>query len=129
MKTRYLIIYILIFIVLGAFICYKIASGDGSGELIAETTEINRLIVRVQENWDEISSKDNAQIEKTGTVDYAVLDSESNVLEFTRDDMSKTISAATTHYDIRFSIRSQMCLNLLGMICLKLFRLQQLITI
>ena len=100
MKTRYLIIYILIFIVLGAFICYKIASGDGSGELIAETTEINRLIVRVQENWDEISSKDNAQIEKTGTVDYAVLDSESNVLEFTRDDMSKTISAATTHYDI-----------------------------
>ena len=100
MKTRYLIIYILIFIALGAFICYKIASGDGSGELIAETTEINRLIVRVQENWDEISSKDNAQIEKTGTVDYAVLDSESNVLEFTRDDMSKTISAATTHYDI-----------------------------
>ena len=100
MKTRYLIIYILIFITLGAFICYKIASGDGSGELIAETTEINRIIVRVQENWDEISSKDNAQIEKTGTVDYAVLDSESNVLEFTRDDMSKTISAATTHYDI-----------------------------
>ena len=100
MKTRYLIIYILIFITLGAFICYKIASGDGSGELIAETTEINRLIVRVQENWDEISSKDNVQIEKTGTVDYAVLDSESNVLEFTRDDMSKTISAATTHYDI-----------------------------
>ena len=100
MKTRYLIIYILIFVALGAFICYKIASGDGSGELIAETTEINRLIVRVQENWDEISSKDNAQIEKTGTVDYAVLDSESNVLEFTRDDMSKTISAATTHYDI-----------------------------
>ena len=100
MKTRYLIIYILIFITLGAFICYKIANGDGSGELIAETTEINRLIVRVQENWDEISSKDNAQIEKTGTVDYAVLDSESNVLEFTRDDMSKTISAATTHYDI-----------------------------
>ena len=100
MKTRYLIIYILIFIVLGAFICYKIASGDGSGELIAETTEINRLIVSVQENWDEISSKDNVQIEKTGTVDYAVLDSESNVLEFTRDDMSKTISAATTHYDI-----------------------------
>ena len=100
MKTRYLIIYILIFITLGAFICYKIASGDGSGELIAETTEINRLIVSVQENWDEISSKNNVQIEKTGTVDYAVLDSESNVLEFTRDDMSKTISAATTHYDI-----------------------------
>lgn len=100
MKTRYLIIYILIFITLGAFICYKIASGDGSGELIAETTEINRLIVSVQENWDEISSKNNAQIEKTGTIDYAVLDSESNVLEFTRDDMSKTISAATTHYDI-----------------------------
>ena len=100
MKTRYLIIYILIFITLGAFICYKIANGDGSGELIAETTEINRLIVSVQENWDEISSKNNAQIEKTGTVDYAVLDSESNVLEFTRDDMSKTISAATTHYDI-----------------------------
>lgn len=100
MKTRYLIIYILIFITLGAFICYKIANGDGSGELIAETTEINRLIVSVQENWDEISSKDNVQIEKTGTVDYAVLDSESNVLEFTRDDMSKTISAATTHYDI-----------------------------
>lgn len=100
MKTRYLIIYILIFITLGAFICYKIANGDGSGELIAETTEINRLIVSVQENWDEISSKDNVQIEKTGTIDYAVLDSESNVLEFTRDDMSKTISAATTHYDI-----------------------------
>ncbi|MBR3041474.1 MAG: sensor histidine kinase, partial [Eubacterium sp.] len=100
MKIRYLIIYIFIFILVGVFVCYKIAIGDGSAELMAETTEINRLIVSVEENWNEISNKKNEQVAKTGAVDYVVIDAESEVLEYTRDDMSKTISAATTHYDI-----------------------------
>lgn len=100
MKIRYLIIYIFIFILVGVFVCYKIAVGDGSAELMAETTEINRLIVSVEENWNEISNKKNEQVAKTGAVDYVVIDAESEVLEYTRDDMSKTISAATTHYDI-----------------------------
>ena len=100
MKKRYLIIYIFIYILLGVFICYKIAAGDGFVEPAAETTEINRLIVSVEENWDVISHKRNEPVAKTGTVDYVVIDAESEVLEYTRDDMSKTLSSATTHYDI-----------------------------
>ncbi|SEQ03395.1 Signal transduction histidine kinase [Lachnospiraceae bacterium NE2001] len=100
MKLRYLIIYILIFILLGTVICIRIARGDGAGVNQAKTTEINRLLISIEEDWDRVSAKDAELTETVDSLDYSVIDSDSKVLEFTRDDISTTVSAATTHYDI-----------------------------
>ena len=100
MKLRYLIIYILIFVILGTVICIRIARGDGTGESQAKTTEINRLLISIEEDWNRVSIKDAELVEKVDGLDYSVIDSNSKVLEFTRNDISTTVSAATTHYDI-----------------------------
>ena len=100
MKLRYLIIYILIFAILGTVICIRIARGDGTGESQAKTTEINRLLISIEEDWNRVSIKDAELVEKVDGLDYSVIDSNSKVLEFTRNDISTTVSAATTHYDI-----------------------------
>ena len=100
MKLRYLIIYILIFIILGAVICIKIANGDGSGELVAKTTEINRLLISVEKNWDDISTKNKEKTETYNGIDYSVINTDMKVLLKTRDDISISVSSATTHYDV-----------------------------
>ncbi len=100
MKIRYLIIYILIFVLLGSVICIKIARGDGTGEMQAKTTEINRLLISVEENWNEISQKSRETTASVDGLDYAVLDNDMKVLLITREDISTSVSSATTHYDI-----------------------------
>ena len=100
MKIRFLIIYIVLLLGVGTFGCYQIMSGKFSNELPTHTIEINRFLIRLGENWDDVSGKRDTLIERDENFDYAVLDNDSNLLIYTREDMSKSISSATSEYDI-----------------------------
>ena len=100
MKLRFLIIYIVLLLGVGAFGCYKISSGYFTNEIPTHTTDINRCLVRLEKNWDDISGEKEKLIDRDEEFDYAVLDNDSNLLIYTREDMSRSISSATSNYDI-----------------------------
>lgn len=100
MKLRVLLIYLVILIAVGAAGCYIIMNGGLSKEIPTHTIEINRCIVRIEESWDDVAANSDKKITKDEDFDYSVIDSEGNVLIYTDEDISKTISAATSNYDI-----------------------------
>ncbi len=100
MKFRFLLIYIIVLIAVGSAGCYVIMNGSLSKEIPTHTTEINRCIIRLGDEWDWVSVKSDELITPDEEFDYAVLDNDSNVLIYTRDDVAKSISSATSNYDI-----------------------------
>lgn len=100
MKFRFLLIYIIVLIAVGSAGCYIIMNGSLSKEIPTHTTEINRCIIRLGDDWDLVSSKSDELITPDEEFDYAVIDNDSNVLIYTRDDVAKSISSATSNYDI-----------------------------
>ena len=102
MKRYHLIIFIIIYILVSGYICYKLANGFtfASDSSKADTTQINRRIIQVQRDWDSISKDREKQVTAEDDFDYAVINNEGDVLILTRSDMSKSVSSATTHYDI-----------------------------
>ena len=102
MKRYHLIIFIIIYILVSGYICYKLANGftSASDSSKADTTQINRRIIQVQRDWNSISKDREKQVTAEDDFDYAVINNEGDVLILTRSDMSKSVSSATTHYDI-----------------------------
>lgn len=100
MKLRFFLIYIAVLLAFGAAGCYVIAGGKLSSDIPVHTIEINRLIVRIEEDWDEISSRKDELITSDESFDYSIIDTDGNVLVYTGDDVSKSISSATSNYDI-----------------------------
>ena len=100
MKKSYFIIYILIFIIVGAAVCLKVANGSSSDELNCDATEVNRRIIAISEDWSFVSSKRNELVHKDDSFDYTVIGMDGTVYIMTRKDMANTVSAATKHYDI-----------------------------
>ena len=100
MKIRYLIIYIMFVLAAGIAGCYVIVSGNLYEDIPSHTIEINRLIISLQENWTDIEANNDLLISSDEEFDYSVIDTDGNVLVFTRDDIAKSISSATSDYDI-----------------------------
>ncbi len=100
MKLRFFLIYIAVLLAIGAAGCYVIVSGKLSEDTSTHTIGINRLIVRLEEDWDDVSSNKDKLIPSDESFDYSVIDTDGNVLVYTRDDISKSISSATSSYDI-----------------------------
>ncbi len=100
MKLRFLIAYIILLLAAGFAGCYVIVNGNLSKDIPTHTIEINRCIVRIEETWNDVSSNNNQLIASDEEFDYSVIDSNGNVLVFTRDDIAKSISSATSNYDI-----------------------------
>lgn len=98
MKTRYLVIYILFFVTVGAVLCTLIAVGEK--DIPEHTVEVNRLLKQLGEDWENVTADSTVLRSSTGNFDYAVLDSEGRLVFSTREDMSKTVSDAISHYDI-----------------------------
>ena len=94
MKTRIIVIYAIVFSLVSAAVCLFVLKGS-DGELPQYTTEINRLIVRLGDDWEKISAKSGELVTSDEDFDYAVVDSDGGVLCFTKEDMSQNISAAT----------------------------------
>lgn len=100
MKLRFLLIYIAFVLAVGIAGCYVIVGGRLSDDIPVHTIEINRLLVSLEENWDEVSVSKDKLVEGDCSFDYSVIDTKGNVILYTRDDIAKNISSATSDYDI-----------------------------
>ncbi len=100
MKLRFLLIYIAFVLAVGIAGCYVIAGGKLSNEIPVHTIEINRLLVGLEQDWDSVCSYKDKPIESDSSFDYSVIDTNGNVILYTRDDIAKSISSATSDYDI-----------------------------
>lgn len=100
MKLRFLLIYIAFVLAVGIAGCYVIAGGKLSNEIPVHTIEINRLLVGLEQDWDSVSSYKDKPIESDSSFDYSVIDTNGSVILYTRDDIAKSISSATSDYDI-----------------------------
>ena len=100
MKLRFLLIYIALVLAVGIAGCYVIAGGKLSEEIPVHTIEINRLLVGLEQDWDSVSSYKDKPIESDSSFDYSVIDTNGNVILYTRDDIAKSISSATSDYDV-----------------------------
>ena len=100
MKLRFLIVYVCLLIAVGIAGCYVILNGSMSRGIPEHTIEINRCIIRLGNEWDDVSSRPDTLISKDEEFDYSVLDNDGDVLIYTRDDVAKSISSATSNYDI-----------------------------
>lgn len=100
MKLRFLLIYIAFVLAVGIAGCCVIAGGKLSEEIPVHTIEINRLLVSLEQDWDSVSTYKDKPIESDSSFDYSVIDTNGNVILYTRDDIAKSISSATSDYDI-----------------------------
>lgn len=99
MKIRFLLIYIILFLGAGAFLSLRIARSSDD-EMPAYPTEINRLVIRLGEEWDSVSRKSGQKIQTDEPFDYAVIGRAGNLLIYTKEGISTSVSAATTHFDV-----------------------------
>ena len=106
MKRSFIVIYALFFSLLSCLICYYILNSDEKKLLPQYTTEINRLLISIEEKWEDISAENAVFTESSEDFDYAVIDNESRLLRYTKEGISDTVSAATGNYDI---IRDIVC--------------------
>lgn len=99
MKTRSFLIYAAVFLLLGLLVCFYIGNVREK-DVPSYPTEINRLLIRLGEDWDEVRTRNKMLITSEEPFDYAVIDTEGNLLFYTREDMAVSESAAATHYDV-----------------------------
>ena len=99
MKSRYLIIYIISFAILGTLMCVYIARGSKQ-EAPAYPTEINRLVISLGKDWDSVKGQNEQKITSEEPFEYAVLDLEGNLLQYTEEGIATSVSTATTQFDV-----------------------------
>ena len=99
MKTRYIILYAVVFMLIGAYLCKSLLCVSDKKYLPQYTTEINRLVISLEDDWEDISSGDMKGMEAED-FDYAVIDKNGDLVYATSQDISLTLSAAVSHYDI-----------------------------
>lgn len=103
MKTRPFIIFIVVFLVtsIGSD-CYLLNYEDDSYTKDL-SVNVNRLVCDIEDNWDSYSSCINKKIDSK-EFDYTIIDSYNQVLIYTVDDMSTSVSSATKNFDVIRSI-------------------------
>ncbi len=106
MKLRYLLIYVFVLLAVGIAGCCVILNGSFSKDIPVHTTAINRFLVRLENEWDGISTDKDLLTESSEVFDYCIIDNDGNVLVYTREDIAKNISSATSGYDIIRDIES-----------------------
>ena len=99
MKVRNMIIYIILFAVIGALMCVYIARGSKQ-EAPSYPTEINRLVIALGDRWEDVKGKKEERITSEEPFDYAILDPEGNLLQYTKEGIATSVSSATTHFDV-----------------------------
>lgn len=106
MKIRIIVIYAVLFLMMSAALCLTTLHMGQDSSLPQYTTEINRLLIRLGTEWEDISENDSSLIESDEEFDYAVIDNNGGLKLYTREDMSVTVSAATSSFDIIRDIES-----------------------
>lgn len=100
MKTRIIVVYATLFLLMSAALCLTMLRVGQDSSLPQYTTEINRLLIKLGAQWEDISANDSVLVESDEEFDYAVIDNNGGLKLYTRDDMSFTVSAATGSFDI-----------------------------
>lgn len=95
-----IIIYAVFFLAISAAICLRTLQGEQNSLLPQHTTEINRLLIDLGQEWESIPENSKAPIENSEDFDYAVIDANGDLRLYTKEDMAFTVSAATSHFDI-----------------------------
>ena len=99
MKVRNLIIYLIVFLAMGVFMCVYIATGS-KNDAPAYPTEINRLLIRLGREWDDVKDRKEQKITSEEPFEFAVLDMEGNLLQYTKEGIATSVSAATAGFDV-----------------------------
>ena len=99
MKTRSFLIYAICFLLLIVLAAVYIGN-LGSREIESYPTQINRLTIALGKDWENVSKDKKVKIENTQPFDYVLIDNDGNVLQYTREGISTSVSSATTHYDV-----------------------------
>ena len=99
MKVRNLIIYLIVFLAMGVFMCVYIATGS-KNDAPAYPTEINRLLIRLGREWDDVKDRKEQKITSEEPFEFAVLDMEGNLLQYTMEGIATSVSAATAGFDV-----------------------------
>ena len=99
MKKRSFLIYAICFLLLIVLAAVYIGN-LGSREIESYPTQINRLTIALGKDWDNVSKDKKVRIENTQPFDYVLIDNDGNVLQYTREGISTSVSSATTHYDV-----------------------------
>ena len=106
MKRRFIVIYALFFSLLSLLMCSYIFNSGEKKAMPQYTTEINRLLISIEEKWDDISAENAVLADSSEKFDYAVIDNDSRLLFYTKAGISYTVSAATGNFDV---IRDIVC--------------------
>ena len=93
MKTKFLVIYSVLFLLLTVAVFGFVLCGGYEDKLPQYSTEINRLLIGLQNDWDSPAYP-------AEEFDYAVIDVSGKLLYSSREGISTTVSAATSRYDI-----------------------------
>ena len=99
MKVRNLIIYLIVFLAMGVFMCVYIATGS-KNDAPAYPTEINRLLIRLGREWDDVKDRKEQKITSEEPFEFAVLDMEGNLLQYTKEGIATSVSAAMAGFDV-----------------------------
>ncbi|MBP0974186.1 MAG: HAMP domain-containing histidine kinase [Oscillospiraceae bacterium] len=100
MKTRFIVLYAVVFLLLSIAVTMHVLHGGKTQQMPQHTTEINRLLIRLADDWETVSANDGQMCKGDEDFDYAVIDRDGALLFATRRGISETVSAATSHYDI-----------------------------
>ncbi|SEF99054.1 Signal transduction histidine kinase [Eubacterium ruminantium] len=100
MKKRFFIVILIMLILTGAGISLYIQKEASSIKVPVHTTEINRHLLRLQEDWKEVEQHNNEKIVKDKSYDYVIIDKSGRVIMYTKSKMAKSIASATSDFDI-----------------------------
>ena len=100
MKNRFFIVILIMLILTGAGISLYIQKEASSIKVPVHTTEINRHLLRLQEDWKEVEQHNNEKIVKDKSYDYVIIDKSGRVIMYTKSKMAKSIASATSDFDI-----------------------------
>ncbi len=100
MNKRFMFVVGVMLTILGIAVSLYIMK-EGSRIVAPEyTTEINRHLLSLRQDWNEVVTNDSKRIASDQKYDYAILDMDGRLLVYTKDDIAKSLTAATTDYDI-----------------------------
>ena len=86
--------------------CYYIINSGKKKTMPQYTTEVNRLLINIEDNWEDVSAENAVLTDSSEKFDYAVIDNDSRLLRYTKEGISHTVSAATGNFDV---IRDIVC--------------------
>ncbi|MBR5974882.1 MAG: HAMP domain-containing histidine kinase [Clostridiales bacterium] len=99
MKTRSFLIFAAISLLVLVIVCFRI-NNLTSQKIKSYPTEINRLTIALGKDWESTKQHQKDLIPTDQPFEYAVIDNDGNLLIYTDQHISTSVSSATTNYDV-----------------------------